>query len=285
MLKNFSRLGIGTAQFGMNYGINNKFGKVKRDIVYKILAHALDVGLNLIDTASSYKDAEKVLGGFEQIANFKIVSKFLNNEDPEDSLYSSLKKLKVKKVYALLAHRFESIKDDFVLSKLSSLKQRGLCEKIGVSLYYPFELEYILHKDIELDIVQVPYNVFDRRFEKYFSVLKSRGIEIHSRSVFLQGLFFLKPEELDPWFKDVKHKIKLLQDYAEEKGVILAQLLLGWVLKNKYIDRVIIGVDSYEQFLTNIELNHSLLDHLNFLDNFSENREKIIVPSLWRLRR
>ncbi|WP_022671234.1 aldo/keto reductase [Hippea alviniae] len=279
-----SKIGIGTAQFGMDYGINNRSGKVSEGEVYKILTYALEVGIDLLDTASSYGKAEVVLGSFDDIDRFKIISKFLDNEEPELSLKKSLKRLNVKNIYALLAHRFESIKDNSVLDKLKDLKRKGLVKKIGASLYYPYELEYILKNSIDIDLIQVPYNVFDRRFEKYFPVLKEKGIEIHTRSAFLQGLFFIKSENLHSWFDSVKDKIKLIQEYADKKGVELSKLLLVWVLRNDFVDKVIIGVDSYEQFLSNIDLNDEVFELVDFLDDFSVNDEKIIVPSLWRLK-
>ena len=278
-----SKIGIGTAQFGMDYGINNSKGRLSKDEVYRILTFALDVGVDLLDTASSYGEAEAVLGGFGRISAFKIVSKFLSGIDPEDSLNASLERLAVKSIYALLAHRFESIKDRKVLRKLNLIKAKGLVKKIGVSVYYPFEVDYILKNGIDIDLIQLPYNVFDRRFEKYFPVLKDRKIEVHTRSAFLQGLFFIKPEKLHRWFDSVKDKIKLIQEYADKERVGLSKLLLGWVLKNDLVDKVIIGVDSYEQFLNNIDLDNRLFEIVDFLDDFAIDDENIIIPSLWRL--
>ena len=142
-------------------------------------------------------------------------------------------------------------------------------------------MEDIIHS---IDIIQIPYNVFDRRFEAILPDLKTSNIEIHSRSAFLQGLFFKKIDTLGPHFSPVKQKINDLNDLAKEKEISLNHILLGFCLLNQKIDKVIIGVDTLDNLKKNLDV-YEYLDELKKikenLNNFIENNEKILLPYNW----
>ena len=125
-----------------------------------------------------------------------------------------------------------------------------------------------------------------RRFEKFFTILKNKGIEIHVRSVFLQGLFFIKPERLPDFFKPVKTKLTYLHNIVKKKNICLSHLLLGFVISNLWVDKVIIGVDSYDQFKENVNIDFSwytkILVELD-IDELSVKDEKILIPSKWEV--
>ncbi len=282
----FERMGLGTVQFGLGYGINNKFGRVKENEVQKILNYALSKGIDLVDTAYSYGKSEAVLGRFSGLGQFKVVSKFPKDLDPEIAIDISLKRLKIEHFYGYLCHHFESLKNNLaVWEKVLELKDKGLTEKVGFSLYFLDELDFLLEKSIEFDLIQVPYNIFDRRFEEYFCALKDRGIEILVRSVFLQGLFFVEIDRLPEFFYPVREKIKEVQQISRDLGISLERLLLSWALSNECIDRVIVGVDSFDQFKKNTNLDDSIVEKVKAIDwdYFKEDNEKIILPVNWRL--
>ncbi|WP_025209136.1 aldo/keto reductase [Hippea sp. KM1] len=279
------KIGLGTVQFGLDYGINNKFGRVKENEVQKILNYALSKGIDLIDTAYSYGESETVLGRFSGLGHFKVVSKFPKDLDPGIAIDISLKRLKIERFYGYLCHHFESLKNNLaVWGKVLDLKDRGLTEKVGFSLYFLDELDFLLEKFIEFDLIQVPYNIFDRRFEGYFCALRDRGVEIHVRSVFLQGLFFVEVDGLPEFFYPVREKIKEIQQISRDLGIPLERLLLSWALSNECVDRVIVGVDSFDQFKKNTDLDDSIVEKVRSIDwdYFKEDDEKIILPVNWR---
>ncbi len=278
------KIGIGSVQFGLNYGINNQNGKVKKTKVFRILQEALRVGIDVVDTACGYGESEQILGQFDEIGKFRIVSKFPKGRNPEDTIKESLKRLNIKSLYGFLSHSFDFVKNNNrTWENVLKIKKNGLTKKIGFSLYYPEELEFILKNDFEFDIVQLPYNVFDRRFEPFFGILKTMGVEIHVRSVFLQGLFFVDLRKLNKWFEPVVNKLNYLHNFAKNHNIRLSCVLILWALSNKHIDNVIVGVDSFEQFKNNIDLDKRAFDLVNKLKDLTENNEKIIVPALWRL--
>jgi len=279
------RLGLGTVQFGLDYGINNKFGRVKENDVKEILTYALRKGIDLIDTAYSYGESEVILGKFDDLEQFKVVSKFPKDLDPGIAINKSLKRLRIKHFYGYLCHHFEFLKSDLgVWQRVVDLKDRGLTRKVGFSLYFLEELDFLLEKSVDFDLVQVPYNIFDRRFERYFCALKDKDVEIHVRSVFLQGLFFIETDKLPTFFDPVREKIKRLHWISYELGVPLEKLLLSWALSNECVDRVIIGVDSFDQFKKNTDLDDSIVEKVKAIDwdCFKEDDKRIILPIKWR---
>lgn len=268
------KLALGTVQFGLDYGIANERGKVPKEEVFKILDLALEKGIDTLDTARSYGDAERVLGEYPHIDRFKVVTKF--SEKAQEDLWESLRALKLPKVYGLLAHKTELfLKDPSRWDEVLELRYKGLSEKIGFSLYFPWELEKLW--DLDFDIVQVPYNVLDRRFEGYFPKLKERGVEIHTRSAFLQGLLLIEPKKLKPFFKSVKPVLEELRVLVHSQGVGLKDLLLCFCLNNPHVDKVVVGVDSLSQFIENLSVDCNVQIDLPEYDL----EERFLVPFMW----
>ena len=287
---NSSKLVLGTVQFGQDYGINNTSGKITKEEVFKILDFASKQGITTLDTAHTYGDSEEVIGSYIQKSGqkFNIISKIpkLNKEESiEQYLEESLWKLKTDSLYAYLFHDFNSYRDNpDILSELQELKGAGKIKKIGFSLYFPTELDYLLSNQIEFDIVQIPYSVFDQRFERYFEQLQKEGKEVHVRSVFLQGLVFKKPEDLSKHFLAIKEKLQVLNNISEDSGVKVSSLCLNFALLNSNISRVVIGVDS----LANLQENISDISDGDIAKKYISNLavlktddESIILPINW----
>ncbi len=274
---NVQKLGLGTVQFGIPYGISNKQGQTPPHEVRKILETAREKKIRIIDTASAYGNAEKVLGEHE-LSSFKVVSKFMppeGNETVSDQLERSFQNLQIDSLYGYMAHRPKHLVEHLsIWEELQTLKKRGVVEKIGFSLNEPDELEQLLKKNIQPDLIQVPFNYFDRRFQELMVSLKKEGCEIHSRSAFLQGLFFMDIDQLDSYFDPLIPDIKNLQIHTEN----LPGALLHFVLSQPFIDNVIIGVENNEQFIQN-------LDSLATFDSLPELTtkipESILIPSNW----
>lgn len=272
------KIGLGTVQFGLNYGISNKNGKTTRQEVENILRFAKKNNIDLLDTAIAYGESEKVLG-LVGVKSFKVISKFLPMDESNltitQQLQNSLYSLKTSSLYAYLAHQPKDIlKSPAQWKELADLKESGKIGKIGFSLNEPEVLEEILKRKIILDIIQVPYNYFDRRFEELMKMLHEQGCEIHSRSTFLQGLFFKKPETLPSYFnlaKKALHEVRNSTNY-------LAGSLLRFVLEKKFIDKVIVGVETKLQ----LEENIKSLNSCKILPNSAHDIPgSILIPSNW----
>jgi aryl-alcohol dehydrogenase-like predicted oxidoreductase len=271
------KIGLGSVQFGLNYGISNKQGITHFNEVRKILTIAKEKGIDLIDTAYAYGKSERTLGRIG-ISSFKTITKFIA-PTPRLTLpiqiETSLRRLKIKTLYGLLAHEpLTILEDPSIWEQLLKLKQTKIVEKIGFSFNAPDEAYILIDKGFFPDIVQVPFNYFDDRFQLLMKQLNERGCEVHARSAFLQGLFFMNPEHLDPFFDDVKPVIRHLQTYGEN----LPGMLLKYCLQKSFINKVIFGVNNRQQLIDNlslIELSDDLPGH-----NFKINHE-ILTPSKW----
>lgn len=246
------KIGLGTAQFGMNYGVSNLLGQTSENEVARILDSAYEMGIKLIDTASAYGNAQSILGK-NKMQRFKVMSKFMSFSDKGSvtaQLEECLEQLQINQLYAYLAHRpAELLKEIHTWEELLKIREDGKIEKIGFSLNSPKELEDLLINGFEPDVIQVPFNYFDNRFYDHIIRLKSKGCEIHCRSVFLQGLFFLSPAELPIFFDSVKRPIRDLQ---KKFGDNLANVLLKYVASQEFIDFVMIGVENEFQLKKNL---------------------------------
>jgi len=286
-----NKIALGTAQFGMNYGISNKRGKIPKKEVFEILDEASESGVDTLDTAYSYGESEVVIGEFikESKKDFKLLSKLPECEiNKVKSIFeSSIERLGVDALHGYLVHSFHYYKEHpEVWSILERLKFEGKIGKIGFSLYFPYELEWILRNKINADIIQLPYSIFDQRFQRYLPELKDSGVEVLARSVFLQGLVFKNPNELDVHFLKIREKISNLKILSMELDIPIAAICLNFAYLNKFVDKVVVGVDSIENFRDIINSSKYLSgveSILNTLDSFKEEDERIIVPSNWNL--
>jgi aryl-alcohol dehydrogenase-like predicted oxidoreductase len=277
MSEKIQKIGIGSAQFGIPYGISNSSGKTSPREVTKILALAQDKGVRLLDTASAYGNAEKVLG-MNDLSCFKIVSKFMPPDERNtisDQLFKSLADLHVSSLYGYLAHRPKHLAQNLYLwDELIELKKAGKIQKIGFSVNCLAELKNLLNAKAVPDIIQAPFNYFDRRFENVLTDLEKEGCEIHARSAFLQGLFFMKIKDLDPYFTEIIPILADLQDKVEN----LPEALLKFVIEKPFINHVIIGVENKKQLSQNLNVEgvSTVLPNLHL-----EISENILIPSNW----
>lgn len=272
-----SKLALGTVQFGLNYGISNSKGQTTQDEVRRILDLAIKNNINLLDTASAYGNSELVLGecGVEQ---FDVVSKFITPPEGEKvsvQLNNTLNNIGKKSIYGYLSHRpQELVNKPWLWEELDSFKEQGIIQKRGFSLNTPQELKVLLENEFYPDIIQVPYNYIDYRFEAMMIELKAKGCEIHTRSAFLQGLFFKAPKGLPTFFDEVKPVLEDLQS----QHVPIARLLLNFVMEKPFIDKVIIGVENSAQLAQNL----SDVKSGAYLPKFGGViSEKILMPLNW----
>ena len=239
-----NKLVLGTVQFGCQYGINSA-GRPDEKTVLEILDLAYHSGITNLDTSSAYGNAEYILGKVLSASDssFQIISKYPESgKSVATVLDQTLTDLHVSSVYGYLLHHFRVYQNNpEIWKEFLDLKERGKLKKIGFSLYSPSELEILLTDDVPFDLVQFPYNVFDRQFEPYLELLHKRGVEIHVRSTFLPassaGLYW--------WEKNSK-------TYAQATDMTVAEVALNFNLQNPFIDGVLIGVDSVGQLQDNL---------------------------------
>ena len=280
MKNKIQKIGLGSVQFGMNYGISNKFGQTTSTEILKIINYCKKNKIQIIDTAFGYGQSENLLGE-NNLNGFKIVTKYLSPRKINISILNqfnnSLSKLNVASLYAFLAHDpIDFIENSSDWQELIDIKSTGLVKKIGFSLNEPFELEKILEKGFVPDLIQIPFNYFDLRFKNLIQrVKKDFKIEVHSRSVFLQGLFFMNPNELNSFFDPIKLELVEFKKNQVNPGASL----LAYALNQEFIDHVIIGVNTLEQ----LEENIFNLTKLNFIleDNQIDIPNDILIPSRW----
>lgn len=286
-LKN--KIGIGTLQFGFDYGIANKTGKLKTKEIKEIKKIAKKNHINIIDTAHAYGDCEERLGKIN-FSKFDIVTK-LPATKPDSNLYKwtttsiqkALKKLKVKKVYGMHVHTTKYLlgkNGKQIYKALVDYKKKGIIQKIGVSIYTIDELNLILKK-FKIDLVLLPFNIFDQRtiHTKTLKKLKKMGIEIHTRSTFLQGLLTLKKNEIPNKFDKWKPLLNRWDTLAKKLKKHKFEICLQYALSNPYIDKVILGIDSSKQFKQIISKASFLKLNVKKIDASKE--IDLINPSKW----
>ncbi|MBI5683047.1 MAG: aldo/keto reductase [Deltaproteobacteria bacterium] len=290
------KIGLGTVQFGIDYGISNHNGKTPLDEVEKILDVAMRNGISVIDTAALYGTSEEVLGKtLPECHRFKIVTKTprftssaITSDDVrrlEDSFFQSLHKMKCAAIYGLLFHNADDLLSEnghILFNKMTDLKQKGLVEKIGVSVYTALQIDEILGK-FQIDIIQLPINVFDQHLlvSGHLSKLKKRGVEIHVRSAFLQGLLLMSSETLPPFFDSVREHLKDYQRTIHQHGLTLVRAALGFLINIPDIDFIICGVNNHTQ-LKEICREAVPVESIDF-SRFALSDGEILNPSNWRL--
>ena len=288
-MKNKNKLAIGSVQFGIRYGLNKS--QVGRDEVDAILFYAYEKGIRYIDTAQDYGDSEKIIGEvlYNKNLNFKIITKLSskNIKNIRDSLDTSLNRIQTNRIYGLLFHDFKTFKDNiFAIQEVEYLKSQNKVDKIGFSLYFPSELDFLLNNNIKFDILQIPFNLFDRRFEPYFEILQKLNVELHVRSVFLQGLFFVKPEKLHPHFQTIQDKLILLNNFCNKNSISIASVCLKFVDSYKAISNIVIGIDNLQNLEENINAYFKDVTKINInelISNLKIDNEEIILPFKWKL--
>ena len=281
------KIALGTVQWGLDYGIANTHGIPSDEALKSIFALANKNGIDLFDTAVQYGEAEKRVGQFSN-PEHRIITK-IGNFTPQNSLKiqleNSFKHFKREKIYGCLFHDIEELtKNNDLWTELLEYKATGKISKMGYSLYEPQELLDLLEAGLHPDLIQLPYSILDRKFEPYFEQLKSLDTEIHIRSVFLQGLYFKSIEALSSKFNGLKGTLKEVEEIATEFGLTKVELALNYVLKNKYVDYAIIGVEQSSQLkeiinASKIVFSKSIEERLNAL---SVENPTLLNPSNWK---
>ena len=290
-LGNHNKIILGTVQMGLDYGINNKTGKLSFEESEKILNKAYFSGINTLDTAELYGEAHNVIGRFHEnnpSIKFNINTKIPNNiilNQLEFKIESYLDVLRVDYLETIMFHSFDSyVKNEEILLKLISLKNNGIIKNIGVSVYKNAEIENLLIDD-SISVVQLPFNLLDNLNlkESLFEKLKEKNKLIHTRSAFLQGLFFKDLHDKNRIVQQLKAELDLLKKLALEYNCSIEQLAISYCYMQKEVDSVILGVDSLDHLNLNLKaanfnLTNEILEKINGIKIKDIN---LLNPSLW----
>jgi aryl-alcohol dehydrogenase-like predicted oxidoreductase len=289
-----NRLALGTVQFGLAYGVSRDGGRVPLEEARAIIALAARNGIDLIDTAAAYGESEEVLGDVAgEGSPFSIVTKTLPIradaidasaiERVEAAFHKSLQRLRRQSVDALLVHDARDILSpggDELWKRLEKLRDQGLTKKLGVSAYDRSEIDAAVSR-FPVRIVQAPASAFDQRLviDGTFARLASQGVEVHARSLFLQGLLLMTAEAVDAKLPCAAGPIRVWRNRLAESGVSALSAALGFALRQPAIHRMVIGVHSTAHLAECL----AALEEAPSLDyaRFASNDRDVVDPRRW----
>lgn len=296
-----AKMCLGTVQFGMKYGVNNQIERQPTwQESFEMIDYALENGIDTIDTARAYGEAELVLGEYfenhpQKRSKVKVISKLRPNilEENcdvqslvEEECKASLKRMHLEQLNGYLLHTPEYIYNQEVLEALCVLKKQGLVENIGVSIYDLKEGLAAVNTGI-VDYIQLPYSVLDQRGSKesFFRKAKEAGITIFTRSAFLQGLFMMQYNEIPSHLKESIPYIKIFEDVRKKYQLSRSEALLHFVKEEPDIDYLVFGVEKKEQLMEDMTSFGKKIDAKAFINEIKlkigDVDKSIIFPSLW----
>lgn len=295
---------LGGAQLGMKYGVLNK-DQFSTSNAKNIIEKAISFGIREFDTAPVYGVSEKVLSKslnsskkFDFLVNTKLKLKktsFYKNDHDQlkidifKSINNSLKSLNTKKINIIFFHDFDVFFRFFKLMPkiIDEIKNKDLASKIGVSVYDPSEANFVIKADF-IDVIQIPFNLFDYRWEEqlHLDLLFKNKIKLHARSIFLQGLLLSKNIE-NFKYKNINQSINIEVDSIVRKfnRKNKLDLLLSYVMSNRIIDKIVVGFDNALQIsnfmkeVNNPMFKNTELDHLKKI--ISRYDSNILDPRNW----
>ena len=287
-----NKLALGTANFGLDYGVNNINGHLPENQAHKILQLALSSGITALDTAAGYGNSEEVIGKFYS-STLKVVTKLgripvdtLNiPEYIEDQVDKSLRLLNRQSVYGLLLHSPDQLSGPMgpqIIKTLGFLKATDRIQKVGMSIYSTEILDYTQSYFLP-DIVQAPFNLFDQRLltSGWATKLLSKNVEIHLRSTFLQGLLAKPISTLPKKFSRWQRNFAEFEEWQTKTGVSRVALALNFCLSQPWANKVIVGVDSSQQLADLIKMSGISLPKLPKSLANGVDDDLLINPTNW----
>ena len=294
------KIALGSANFGMAYGQINPALNFDNSAIKDILTIAAANNIEIIDTAQGYGNAEQKLGDFSpKNKAFKFVTKIpgstLNEIDDEycakieKNILKSLNRLHQDSIHAILIHQACDLTlagYEKLIALLERLKSEKTIKKYGVSVYDQTDIELALQR-CDPGLIQVPINIFDQRLliSGHLSKLKRLGIEIHARSIFLQGALLSSRHQLPEFFNPIQHHFEAYELFLESNKITRMQACLGFIKNVKNVDHAIVGVCSSHELRQVTECFNNLQN--NSLTNFEAlqlKEELYLNPSNWMVR-
>jgi len=305
--RKITRLGLGTVQFGFNYGINNARGQVPFDEVLRILAYGATQEVTFLDTSRAYGASEEVLGRAMEEAKLQDTCMVCTKLDlPSgyasldtvslrqtvlDGLHRSQDALRLDQIPAFLLHtpEYRNVHEGLVWQVLLEQVQAGSIGLLGVSIARGPEEAMQCLADPTVRMLQIPYNVFDQRWRRtgVLDACRANGVALVNRSTYLQGLMLMDPAHAKVKVPASIPFLQQLLEVANEASMPVKELVLRYALSCDALSCTLIGVDSLNQFEENIGLYH-----LGALDDalvrqiermFADTPVELVNPALWGL--
>jgi len=283
-----NRIVLGGAQLGLPYGILNGGETLSREEVARILDTAVAHGIDSIDTAIAYGKSESAIGETAQ-NRFNIISKLpplpLEVSNVSEWVHmqvdASLARLKCTSLDALLLHRPQDLVEQHgteLYAAIDSLKIKKRIQRFGISIYTPDEIDGIIEK-FAIDVVQAPLNVFDRRILGVINQLTARNIEVHVRSVFLQGVLIASAKDRPQRFQQWSNHFEQFDEWVHSSGVSAMACCLGFALQQPGVAKLVIGTTSANSL---VEIMGSIPDSiLDVPVQLQSSIEQLIDPRFW----
>lgn len=296
-ISKINRLVLGTAQLGMNYGISNRTGMPDLNTAESIVKTAWDSGIREFDTAQVYGNSEQVLGTALHSLGIRnevrVISKLhpdldhLNHNDMRRALENTLSSLGIPALYGIMLHRenFLDLWDKGLREILTGFVRSGYVKHLGVSVYSPVKAIQALETE-GITIAQIPTNIFDRRFEKsgIFDLAENKGKTIYVRSIFLQGLFFLRLDSLPEHLKAASSPLMTLAALSKEVGLDIPEICIGYIKNSFPQTQLVFGSESPSQVRKNFDCwNTAWPEGLTqrIKKEFEDIDEMILDPHKW----
>lgn len=282
------KLGLGSAQFGLDYGVSNESGRTPVNEVARILELAAASGVCIVDTAPAYGDAEEVLGSCG-VEGFDVVTKVTRGILPDairTSAETSLRRLRIGRLHGLIAHDVADVlRDDEGEARataLLGLRDEGLAHRVGVSVYDPADAVLAVER-YGFDIVQLPLNVLDQRALQSGALerLAASGAEVHTRSVFLQGLLLMPVADVPEYFHRWAETLQMFEARSAAAGVSRVSAALGFVTSLPSVASVVVGVNDAEQLADLIKAYDE--GGLSDYGPFAQSDVDLLDPSRWEV--
>jgi aryl-alcohol dehydrogenase-like predicted oxidoreductase len=284
------KIALGTVQFGTGYGIANTSGQVPFEEARRIVFEAAAHGADTVDTAIAYGESEAVLGRIG-VDGWKVITKLpaapsLDRDVcawVERELLNSLERLRVSRLYGVLLHQPSQLLEPggtTLAAALEQARKMGIVDKIGLSIYAPEQLAALLAVGT-FDLVQAPFNILDRRLSEsgWAAELKARGIEIHARSIFLQGLLTMQGDRRPEKFRAWNSVWNAWERWLDEVSISPVEACMRFAMASEHIDRVVIGIDNVAQARQIFGVETSALPSLPTWPPLFDQR--LINPAQW----
>jgi aryl-alcohol dehydrogenase-like predicted oxidoreductase len=288
-----SKIILGTAQLGMDYGINNQNGKISKNEAFDILDLAFENEIYFLDTAPVYGEAHNIIGKFHKAnpsKKFNIITKIPSGfqiKNLEELVDNFLKELNIDNIDVLHFHSINDyINADFNKMEFifNSLKKSQKVQLFGVSIYDNHDVECIEKKLI--DVVQIPFNLLDNLNLRgnLLQNLKNNNFIVHARSVFLQGLFFKEINNIE--YKEISDSIFLIKQLCNKYDVGIEELALGYSIYQSNIDKTLIGIDNIDHLKRNLAIlnKKSKIDFIDFINDIRISDISKLNPSKWKIK-
>ena len=284
------RLILGTVQLGTEYGINNSDGKPKSNESLNILEKAFSLGIRNLDTAEVYGDSYNIIKNYHKkfpLKKFKIFDKSSNKESKsfKNKIINKLDLLNIENFEGYMFHSLDIFKkNQGIHEEIIDIKKKGLIKNLGISLYTDEQINEALSYKFKFDFIQMPFNVLDNETirKDVIEMMIDKDIEIDVRSIFLQGLFYMKENSLPKKLLPLKKYIDEIKTICFENNHSIDELLMNYPKQKKYVKKIIFGVDNENQLIKNIaSFSKNISFPMKKIDKIHVDNKELLNPSIW----